>query len=82
MAFQGEVNITTDSLKSGRRAYLVCEMAPDAGEDAAAVRVNGEYAGGFIGKPYRIEISTRLKAGSNAVRIEPFPVSKVWIEWH
>jgi hypothetical protein len=82
VAFQGEVNITTDSLKSGRRAYLVCQMSPEAGEDAAAVRVNGEYAGGFIGKPYRIEISTRLKAGSNAVRIEPFPVSKVWIEWH
>jgi hypothetical protein len=82
VAFQGEVNISDVSLKSGRCAYLVCEMAPDAGEDATAVRVNGEYAGGFIGKPYRIEISTRLKAGLNTVLIEPFPVSKVWIEWH
>jgi len=81
-AFQGEVTLSADALKPGRRAYLVCEMPPEAGEDAAAVRVNGEYAGGFIGKPYRIEISNRLKSGSNAIRIEPFPVSKVWIEWH
>ncbi len=82
VAFQGEVNISADSLKSGQRAYLVCQMSADAGEDAAAVRVNGEYAGGFIGKPYHLEISTRLKAGSNTVIIEPFPVSKVWLEWH
>jgi hypothetical protein len=82
VAFQGEVNISADSLKSGRRAYLVCHMSPDAGEDAAAVRVNGEYAGGFIGKPYRVEISSRLKAGSNTVTIEPFPVSQVRLEWH
>lgn len=81
-AFQGELTLSADALQPGRRAYLVCEMSPDAAEDAAAVQVNGVHAGGFIGKPYRVEITSRLKAGANALRIEPFPVREVRIEWH
>ena len=80
VAFQGEVVVPEGAVKPGQRAYLVCAMAEDAAEDAAAARVNGEYAGGFIGKPYRVEITRQLKSGRNTVRIEPFPVSQVRVE--
>jgi hypothetical protein len=45
------------------------ELAPEA---AARVTVNGRDAGGFIGKPYRLTITTLLKPGTNTLRIEPF----------
>ena len=45
------------------------EMAPEA---AARVTVNGRYAGGLIGKPLRLEITSHLKPGRNTFRIEPF----------
>ena len=55
-------------------------MADRAAEDAAAVRVNGMYVGGFIGKPYRVELTGCLKRGRNTLRIEPFPVAQVRFE--
>ena len=79
-AFQGEVTMAAGAVKPGQQAYLVCEMAAGAAEDAAAVRVNGAYAGGFIGKPWRVEITRALKPGRNTVRIEPFAVEKVRVE--
>ena len=79
-AFQGEVTIAEDTVKPGQRVYLVCEMAEGEAETAAAVRVNGAYAGGFIGKPGRVEITRHVKAGRNTVFIEPFAVSQVRIE--
>jgi hypothetical protein len=45
------------------------ELAPEA---AVRVTVNGRDAGGFIGKPYRLTITTLLKPGTNTLRIEPF----------
>lgn len=80
VAFQGEVVVPEGAVKPGQRAYLVCAMAEGAAEDAVAARVNGAYAGGFIGRPYRVEITRQLKAGRNTVRVEPFPVSQVRIE--
>ncbi len=80
VAFQGEVTLADGAVKPGQRAYLVCEMAEGATEDAAAVRVNGAYAGGFIGKPYRVAITRLLKSGRNTVRVEPFPVERVRVE--
>jgi len=43
------------------------------------VTINGQDAGGFIGKPLRIEISQHLKHGKNSVRIEPFAPESVRI---
>jgi hypothetical protein len=52
------------------RVYLVMEtLAP---EEAARVTINGRDAGGFIGRPLRLEVTRHLKAGSNTLRIEPF----------
>lgn len=79
-AFQGEVALAEGAIRPGQRAYLVCEMAEGASENAAAIRVNGAYAGGFIGKPWRLEITRQVKPGRNTVRIEPFPVQRVRVE--
>ncbi|MCX6902685.1 MAG: hypothetical protein NTW03_04260, partial [Verrucomicrobia bacterium] len=52
-----------------KRLYLeVDELAPEL---AARVSINGQYAGGFIGKPLRLEVTKHLKSGRNAIRIEP-----------
>jgi hypothetical protein len=52
------------------RVYL--ELGALAPETAARITVNGESAGGFIGKPARVEIGKHLKAGRNTFGIEPF----------
>lgn len=80
VAFQGVLTLPEGTVVPGRRAYLVCGMTSEAAEDAAAVRVNGAYAGGFIGKPYRVEVTRLLTPGRNTVRIEPFPVCEVRVE--
>ena len=52
------------------RIYLECdELAVEA---AASITVNGRYAGGFIGKPFRLDLTKQLQAGTNSIRIEPF----------
>ncbi len=45
------------------------ELTPEA---AASVTVNGAFAGGFIGKPLRLDVTRFLKPGSNTIRMEPF----------
>jgi hypothetical protein len=82
VAFQGIVTVPSSHLKTGMRVYLVCELAAEAMEQAAVLRVNGVYAGGFIGKPWRIEISKSLRVGENTFRIEPFPVQSVRLEFY
>ncbi|HEX5790283.1 MAG TPA: glycosyl hydrolase, partial [Luteolibacter sp.] len=46
-------------------------------EQAARVRVNGQEAGGLIGKPYQLDISRWLKPGENRVEIAPFAPESV-----
>ena len=52
------------------RVYL--EMENLESEEAARVTINGKDAGGFIGRPFRLDVTRHLKAGSNTVQIEPF----------
>jgi hypothetical protein len=68
--FQGRCEIPASVNLARSRAYL--EMDALTPEVAARVTVNGHYAGGFIGKPLRLEITKHLKYGGNAIRIEPF----------
>jgi len=52
------------------RAYLeLDDLVPEA---AARVTVNGQYAGGFIGKPFRLDVTRHLRPGTNRVDIAPF----------
>jgi hypothetical protein len=36
------------------------------------VTVNDQYAGGFIGKPFRLDVTKYLKLGAKQIAIEPF----------
>jgi hypothetical protein len=72
--FFGHCDLVQADLNSSR-VYL--ELGPLAPETAARVIVNGRDAGGFIGKPSRLEISKHLKPGANRLRIEPFAPESV-----
>jgi len=50
------------------RAYLEMDGLT---ESSASVRVNGTHAGGIIGRPFRVNIGQRLRAGVNQIEIEP-----------
>lgn len=73
--FAGTCTLPTDmDLAQSRVILETGEMAP---EQAARVTVNGQYAGGFIGKPFRLDVTRHLKPGANAIRIEPFAPKSV-----
>ena len=57
-------------LQPGERVFFVCDDVE--GEKSAAVTVNGAYAGGFIGAPYRLDVTRAVKAGANALEAKPF----------
>lgn len=68
--FNGICDIPATVNLSKSRVYLeLGELAP---EGAANVTVNGLYAGGFIGKPYRLDITKHLKPGGNTITTAPF----------
>ena len=56
-------------LNKSRVCLELDELSP---ETAARVTVNNEYAGGFMAKPLRLDVTKFLKAGANSIRIEPF----------
>jgi hypothetical protein len=64
------LTFTLPELKDGARVYFVCDGTE--GENSAAVTVNGTYAGGFIGAPYRLDITKSVKSGSNTLEAKPF----------
>jgi len=66
--FNGRVTLA--ALTAGKRYVL--EMKSLGPEEAARVMVNGQDAGGFIGRPLRLDVTRWLRAGENTVRIEPF----------
>ncbi|HUT14135.1 MAG TPA: glycosyl hydrolase [Thermoguttaceae bacterium] len=68
--FVGRFTLPADWLEAGLRVCLEADaIAP---ENAAAVKVNGQSAGGFIGKPLRLDITSHSKAGENTLEIAPF----------
>jgi len=66
-----------DAFQDGARVYLVCDGTE--GERSAAVTVNGAYAGGFIGAPYRIDITKSVKPGVNTLEAKPFRLTHLKI---
>ena len=68
--FNGTCDIPSSvDLKKARIFIELGELTPEA---AANITVNGKYSGGFIGKPFRLDVTKHLKAGANTIRIEPF----------
>ena len=68
--FDGTCEIPADLDLAKSRVFL--EMDDLTPEAAASITVNGQFAGGFIGKPFRLDVTRLLKPGSNAFRVEPF----------
>ena len=68
--FNGTCTIPADLDLAKARVYLeVDDLTPEA---AASVTVNGRYAGGFIGKPLRLNVTRFLKPGPNTIRLDAF----------
>ena len=65
-----KLEFTHPELKPGERVYFVCDGTK--GESSAAVTVNGAFAGGFIGAPYRLDITQAVKSGANTLESKPF----------
>ena len=61
---------TLPPLKAGARVFFVCDGTE--GESSAAVTVNGAFAGGFIGAPYRLDVTRAVQAGANTLETKPF----------
>lgn len=68
--FSGTCSVPDSIDLSTARVFL--ELEELASEEAARVTVNGQYTGGFIGKPLRLDVTMYLKHGANTVKIEPF----------
>jgi hypothetical protein len=63
-AIPAEVNLASS------RVYL--ELDSIAPEEAATITINGKAAGGFIGRPFRLEVTKWLTPGDNRIGISPF----------
>lgn len=62
--------IPADLDLSKSRVFLEADgLTPEA---AASATVNGQFAGGFIGKPMRLDVTRLLKPGDNTIRLDPF----------
>ncbi len=68
--FVGRFELPADVRLEQVRVFV--EMDELAPEEAARVTVNGRYAGGFIGRPFRLEVTRQLQPGTNTLQIEPF----------
>lgn len=55
-----------------KKSRVCLELDGVGPEPAARVWINGQDAGGFIGHPFRLDVSSWIQPGRNTVRIEPF----------
>ncbi len=68
--FAGVCTIPAEVNLASSRVYL--ELDAISLEEAATITVNGKAAGGFIGRPFRLEVTQWLTAGDNRIEIAPF----------
>ncbi|MBI5385436.1 MAG: hypothetical protein HZA90_12225 [Verrucomicrobia bacterium] len=66
-------------LSQSRVCLELDDLSP---ETAARVTVNDAYAGGYLAKPLRLDITGKLKPGLNTFRIEPFAPKSARLIWH
>ena len=78
--FVGFFTLSADLAAPGTRVCLECaHISPEC---AASIRVNGSYTGGFIGRPFQLDITAHVQVGRNRVEIEPFAPTDVRITFH
>lgn len=75
--FNGRFTLPDDWTRGKRRCFVEADAIDP--ERAAAVTVNGHFAGGFIGRPFRLDITKRVRAGINSLQIQPFAPRTVHI---
>jgi len=75
--FAGTFKLPENWLEKGKRVYLETSEPPH--DSSVAVKLNDQFAGGFIGKPFRLDITENLKTGENKILIEPFAPKTVRI---
>jgi hypothetical protein len=68
--FKGIATVPDGFDPAKSRVYLEFDSVPL--EDAAAITINGQAAGGVIGRPFRLEVTKLLKTGDNGIVITPF----------
>lgn len=73
--FVGQCVVPAAWLDGRSRICLECDDVRPEG--AAAIRVNGQYVGGFIGRPYRLDVTHALKPGENRLEMHPFAPASV-----
>jgi len=73
--FFGQCNLPGSVVLSQVRVIL--EIDELTQEEAARVTINGNYAGGFIGRPFRLDVTSYLKHGVNTIKIQPFSPKRV-----
>ena len=67
-----ECRFSLSELGPDTRVYFECDGTE--GENSAALTLNGEYAGGFIGRPFRSDITHLARKGENILVAKPFRV--------
>lgn len=72
--FRGRFTLPAEVLSAKQRVFLEMDNLPD---NSAAVTINGQYAGGVIGKPSRLDITARVHDGVNTFVIEPLAPQNV-----
>jgi hypothetical protein len=66
-------DLPAESSLAASRVFVEADaIAP---EEAAAVTVNGVYAGGFVGRPFRLDVTEYVKPGANRLEIRPWTPS-------
>ncbi len=75
--FVGRFVLPADWLDDNTRICVVADQIVP--ETAAAITVNGQPAGGFIGKPCRLDITSWVSSGENRIALEPFAPRSVQI---
>jgi hypothetical protein len=68
--YSGVATIPADINLATSRIYI--ELDGISPEEAAAISINGKPAGGFICRPFRLDVTRFLKPGDNRVEVVPF----------
>ncbi len=71
--FKGTCAIPRSLDLSRSRVYVEMENL----QEGASIEVNGRYAGGIIGRPFRLDVTQHLRQGSNTIEIEPYAPESV-----
>ena len=75
----GEWAFTLPEIQKGARVFVTFSEIDVEG--ASRVKVNGKEADGFVGKPYRLDVTEHVVQGANTVLAEPYAIGSmdVWI---